>query len=150
MIKVLVVDDDAIYVSAVRQALEASNLEFIVVTDSEDALEAAIKFQPDVILLDMIMPGMSGNDVLRAIRTNNQTSNIEVIHVTASESIDEMLVSVRLHIADYIPKSISITELIEKVKFVSVTKVMRTKTSELLAHSKAMAAKYSPDYPASI
>tara|TARA_R110002049_G_scaffold127736_2_gene284586 strand:+ start:1385 stop:1837 length:453 start_codon:yes stop_codon:yes gene_type:complete len=148
MIKVLVVDDDAIYVSAVRAALEASNLEFIVVTDSADALEAAIKFQPDVILLDMMMPGLNGNDVLRAIRTNNQTSNIEVIHVTASENIDEMLISVRLHIADFIPKSISITELIEKVKYVSVTKAMRTSTSELMAQSKAMADKYLTSFEA--
>lgn len=143
MIKLLVVDDDVTYVSSVRKALEESEIDFIVVNDSKDALTAAIKFNPDVILLDLKMPGLSGHDVLKAIRENPSTANIEVIQVTASDNKKDLLISVRLHIADYISKSIAIGELIERVKYVSAAKAMRMSTTELLVHAKAMVEKYS-------
>lgn len=130
MIKVLVVDDDSSDLSVIRSALDSSKLDYLVVNDSVDTLEAAKKYRPDIILLDLKMPGMNGHEVLKAIRSDPKTCNIEVVQITASDNVDDLLLSVRLHITDYIIKPINIKTLIKKLTLLSVAKTLRSATSE--------------------
>ena len=143
MIKVLVIDDSESELEVIKAALSASNLDYEIVSDSRLALEVAKKYQPDIILLDLCMPNMTGHEVLKAIRTDPETSNTEVVQITASGNVGDFLTSVRLHIADYILKPISIPALIDSILKISVAKKMRKCTSEFKNKSQLLAEKYA-------
>jgi|SRR5208283_1211576 len=87
--KVLVVDDEVEFASALSERLQLRNYEAKAVYSAKDVLPSVKKECPDVVLLDLKMPGMSGIDVLKAIKQVDAT--IEVIILTGQGSIDEGL-----------------------------------------------------------
>lgn len=143
MIKVLVVDDSRSDVAVIKNALKHSDLDYKIVNDSNDALSTAKEYQPDVILLDLMMPNVNGHEVLQAIRTDPATSQIEVVQITASNNIDDLLVSVRLHISDFLIKPIKIDTLVNKIKTISVCKTLRAATASLKNSAECMIEKYA-------
>ena len=84
MARILLADDDDILVDLVRFRLEAAGHDLIVATDGGAALACARAEQPDAIILDAMMPVMSGEDFLRHLRENPSFGPIPVIIVTAS------------------------------------------------------------------
>ncbi|AEB76200.1 two component transcriptional regulator, winged helix family [Clostridium botulinum BKT015925] len=98
--------------------LENNNYKIIFASNGIDAVEIAKKELPDLILLDIMLPGKDGYDVCKEIRNNNDTYNISIIMITAkSEEIDKIL-GLELGADDYITKPFSIRELIARVKAV--------------------------------
>ena len=81
--KILLVEDDAALSGVYRSRLEMEGFEIAEVANGEDALSSAIKFKPDLILLDAMMPKISGFDVLDILRNTPQTANIRIIMLTA-------------------------------------------------------------------
>jgi CheY-like chemotaxis protein len=82
MKKILIVEDDLIISQMYRQKFELSGYEIAVAHDGLKALEFAEKFKPDMILLDVMLPGMNGDDVLAKLRTKKEFADTQVIVLT--------------------------------------------------------------------
>lgn len=111
--KILVVDDEQNIVDILKENLERSDYNIIVAYDGMEALELAQSEQPDLILLDCMLPKMDGLDVCRKLR---QTMSIPILMLTAkSEEIDKV-VGLELGADDYITKPFSVREVLARVK----------------------------------
>ena len=81
--KILLVEDDEMLSQVYRSRFEIEGFDVKEVYNGEDALSAAISFKPDIILLDAMMPRISGFDVLDILRNTPETANITIIMLTA-------------------------------------------------------------------
>jgi len=111
--KILVVDDEASIVEIVKFNLEKEGYRVVTAMDGYDALSAFQKESPDLIILDVMMPGMDGYAVCRKIR---ETSNVPIIMVTArAEEIDTVL-GLEMGADEYVTKPFSVRELMARVR----------------------------------
>ena len=114
--KILVVDDEEHILELIRYNLDASGYEVIEASDGDDAVKKAINEVPDLILLDLMLPGKDGYDVCRELRSNGKTKAVPIIMLTAkSEEIDKIL-GLELGADDYITKPFIVDELVARVK----------------------------------
>ena len=115
--QVIVVEDDPEMIELVKLILTKDGYDVIGVDNGRDGLVRIGEVLPDVVLLDLMMPGMDGWEVYQAIKANDATKHIPVIIITAkAQSIDRVL---GLHIAkvdDYITKPFSPSELVNSVR----------------------------------
>jgi two-component system alkaline phosphatase synthesis response regulator PhoP len=81
--KILLVDDDPDFVGAIRSMLEVNDFEVAVAYDGREGLEKAGQFNPDLIILDMMMPVMGGREACKKLKTDPTTNKIPVILLTA-------------------------------------------------------------------
>jgi DNA-binding response OmpR family regulator len=112
--KVLLVDDEEEFVSALAERLDIRGIETRVATDGEQALEILETESFDVIVLDVIMPGISGLEVLQ--RLKEKDTRPAVILLTGHGSTREGLEGMRMGAFDYLMKPLDIEELIAKMK----------------------------------
>ena len=87
--KVLIVDDEENFCKIVKLNLEEENYDVQTECKGINVLNVANKFQPDIILLDYIMPQMDGGDVLRQLQSNPSTTDIPVVFLTAIATKDD-------------------------------------------------------------
>ena len=113
--KILLVDDEQGFVDTVKQYLESRKYNVIVANNGKEALEK-VEENPDLILLDIIMPGIDGFEVLRRLRNNLRTRYIPVIMLTARGESKAILKAQDLGTTDYIIKPFSLKELLYLVK----------------------------------
>lgn len=94
--KILVIDDEPELVKAVTIRLKAGGYETIFACDGEEGLTKAEEDNPDLILLDIIMPGEDGYEVCKNLKSNSKTKNIPIIIFTASgqENLEERCMTV--------------------------------------------------------
>ena len=111
--KVLVVDNEAEFGATLAARLRLSKFETKSVCSGAEALAALAIFQPDVILLDLQMPDMTGLDVLAQVKATDPT--IEVILLTGHGSFDVGISSMQLGAFDYIFKPVDLTSLIDRI-----------------------------------
>lgn len=115
--KVLLVEDDDALASVYVTRLEAEGLNIRRVANGEDALAAALQYQPDLILLDVMMPRVSGFDVLDIIRNTPETINIKVIMLTALSQDSDKARAESLGVDDYLVKSqVVIADVVARIK----------------------------------
>lgn len=115
--KILLVEDDTALAAVYRSRLELEGFEIREVNNGEDALSAAIEFKPDLILLDAMMPKISGFDVLDILRNTPDTTNIRVIMLTALSQPKDKERAEALGVDDYLVKSqVVIGDVVERVK----------------------------------
>ncbi len=89
--KILVIDDERGFTKMVKLNLEATgDYEVKIQNNSLDALQTAIEFQPDVILLDVIMPELEGPDVVYQLKKNDMLKDVPVIFITANITKEEV------------------------------------------------------------
>jgi len=100
---ILVVDDERSNISTLRSIL-SSEYTVYASSDGEDAIETAEEFIPDVIILDIIMPGMDGYDVITQLKASEKTRNIPVIFITGLNNTDAEEKGLAMGAVDYIPK----------------------------------------------
>lgn len=112
---VLVVDDDEDIVSLMRDFLEAEGFAVVTAPDGATAFAALERVPADVVLLDVMMPGQSGFDVLRRIR---ESSDLPVLFLSAREEESDKLRGLGLGGDDYIVKSATPTEVVARIKAV--------------------------------
>jgi two-component system alkaline phosphatase synthesis response regulator PhoP len=111
--KILVVDDEASIVSSVRAYLEREGYTVYTAADGPSAVKAARAFAPGLVILDIMLPGMDGLEVLRRLR---QDSEVYVLMLTAkSEELDK-IVGLTVGADDYLTKPFSPRELVARVK----------------------------------
>lgn len=116
--KILIVDDEEHIQELIKFNLENNGYKAICCDNGIDALELAKSEKPDLILLDVMLPGIDGYDVCKEIRKDNSISNMPIIMITAkSEELDKIL-GLELGADDYITKPFSIRELLARVKAV--------------------------------
>lgn len=87
---VLVIDDDEILLKSIRPVLVKNNYAVLTANSGEEGLQIALKQKPDLIILDVIMPGIKGRDVCRELKDNPETEDIPVIFLTAKDSTDDV------------------------------------------------------------
>lgn len=115
--KILLVEDDVSLASVYRSRLELEGFEVDEVHNGEDALSRAITFKPDLILLDAMMPKISGFDVLDILRNTPDTTNIRVIMLTALSQPKDKERAEQLGVDDYLVKSqVVIGDVVARVK----------------------------------
>jgi adenylate cyclase len=102
--KILIVDDEPELVEMLKIRLEASGYDVISASDGEEGLKRAEKEKPDLILLDIMMPGMDGLVVLARLRNNLETNFIPVIMLTAKGDTSAILEAQREFATDYVIK----------------------------------------------
>ena len=116
--KVLIVDDEEHIVELLQFNLVNAGYKVITANNGLDALKKVKEHKPDLLLLDLMLPGMDGLDVCKEIKRNKETSKTSIIMLTAkSEELDKIL-GLELGADDYITKPFSIRELLARVKAV--------------------------------
>ncbi len=111
--RVLVVEDESAIVEAVSYALELEGFQVASAASGREGLDAARRLKPSVVLLDVMLPGMSGLDVCRQLR---RESDVPIIMLTAKEGEADKVAGLELGADDYMTKPFSMRELVARVR----------------------------------
>ncbi len=115
--RILLVEDDSTLASVYRARLELEGFNVREVNNGEDALSSALDYKPDLILLDAMMPKISGFDVLDILRNTAGTANVRVIMLTALSQPKDKERAEQLGVDDYLVKSqVVISDVVDRVK----------------------------------
>jgi DNA-binding response OmpR family regulator len=115
---VLVIDDEKDLLELVRYNLEKEHLEVICASDGQSGLEIGLQHKPDLVLLDLMMPGMSGLEVCKQLRADPRTSRVPIIMLTAKAAETDKIVGLEMGADDYVTKPFSVRELLARVRAV--------------------------------
>jgi diguanylate cyclase (GGDEF)-like protein len=127
--RLLVVDDQPVNIQALYQAFSADH-QVLMATNGEQALKLAINKQPDLVLLDVMMPGMDGHEVCRRLKADESTRDIPVIFVTAHSDEASETLGLEMGAVDFISKPINPKIVRARVK----THLTLKAQSDLLRH----------------
>lgn len=116
-VTIMVVDDEPHLVELVKAILDQEGYRIVTAESGQEALEKLETITPDLILLDMMMPGMSGREVCERIRKNPKTAKLKVAFLTVAQFSEVgRNVLKELKVLDYITKPFTNAELIKRVK----------------------------------
>ncbi len=113
--RILVCDDDDLLVALLEHRLEGHGFEVLVARDGGEAVAVAAEQRPDAIVLDAMMPVMDGHEVLRRLRSRDETASIPVIMLTARKQERDILSALELGARDYLVKPFIPEELITRL-----------------------------------
>ena len=132
-VKILIADDIKQNVKLLRVILAASVYDIIEAYDGEEALEKLKIEHPDLILLDVMMPKLTGYDVCKKIRADEKTKDIPVIMITALHEMDDRIKGIEAGANDFISKPFNKAELLARVKsLASVRQVVKKDETSVL------------------
>jgi twitching motility two-component system response regulator PilH len=114
--KIMVVDDSPTERAFMENLLKRKGFEVTVVDSGEIAVERAKNDQPDLILMDVVMPGLNGFQATRAITREEKTKHIPVIICTTKDQETDKIWGLRQGAKDYVTKPVNEGELLEKIK----------------------------------
>jgi DNA-binding response OmpR family regulator len=132
--KILIIEDETELMEVIRQSLEKENFRVETAGDYASALDKIISFDYDCILLDIMLPGGSGLDILQELKNLNKSDN--VIIISAKDSLDDKLTGLELGADDYLTKPFHIAELTARIKSVLRRKSFGGKNTVELANIK--------------
>lgn len=115
--KILLVEDDDTLADVYQTRLNAEGFDIKRVPNGEEALATALEYKPDLILLDVMMPKVSGFDVLDILRNTPDTTNVKIIMLTALSQDSDRERAKSLGVDDYLIKSqVVIADVVDRVK----------------------------------
>jgi len=116
--KIMVVDDEDSLLVLVKGLVESDGFKTVTVKNGKRCLDIIEKEKPNLLILDVMMPGMNGLDVARSIRKNPKTKNIKIMFLTVlgSKEIDHKKLD-KLNAADYITKPFDNDDLMRRIKW---------------------------------
>ena len=115
--KILLVEDDESLSNVYVTRFEAEGFDIRRAGNGEDALATAINYQPDIILLDIMMPKVDGFDVLDILKNTNKTKDLKIIMLSALSQEMDIDKATKLGADDYLIKSeVTIADVVEKIK----------------------------------
>ena len=115
--KILLVEDDTALASVYRARLELEGFDVREVNNGEEALSATLEYHPDLILLDAMMPKISGFDVLDILRNTPETANVRIVMLTALSQPKDKERAEGLGVDDYMVKSqVVIGDVVSRIK----------------------------------
>lgn len=138
-IRVLVVDDEPQILRAVRASLKGHGYDVQAATDGEEALDLLALHPPDVVILDLVMPGMSGFDVVREVRT---WSRVPIIVLSARGEERDKVTALDLGADDYLTKPFGMNELLARIR-VALRHRPEAATMEPVMHAGGVAIDFA-------
>ena len=134
---ILIVDDVPANRNLLAQTLEPQGCELLLAPDGETALGLAHSAKPDLILLDVMMPGLNGYEACRRLKANDATKHIPIIFITAQHETPSVVEGFRAGGVDYITKPFQMEEVLARVethlKISRLTRALQQKNTELEA-----------------
>lgn len=115
--KILIVDDDPTIHKLISKRLTGESYEVLSFYDAPTAIEEVGRLHPDLVILDLMMPRVSGIEVCRAIKTNPETKDILVLILSAKESQDDRIKGLELGADDYVSKPFHLSSLVRKIEY---------------------------------
>jgi len=137
--KILIVDDEIDTLRLVGMMLESKDYVILAANSGEKALSMAQSEQPDLILLDIMMPGIDGYEVTRRLRESEQTSHIPIIMFTAKAGMEDKIAGLELGADAYLTKPISTRELLAQIKVVMARVSIAREQAPVPAHGDMLA-----------
>lgn len=116
MKKILIVDDEQDIVESLKFVLEVAGFKCHCAYNGEDGLTMAKKIQPDLIILDVMMPKINGFKICRLLKYDAKYKNIPILMVTARSQVEDQLIGEETGVDEYITKPFDLDEIVEKVK----------------------------------
>jgi two-component system phosphate regulon response regulator PhoB len=116
--RILVIDDELDLIELVRYNLEKEGFTVQGAQDGESGLAQAIRELPDLIVVDLMLPGVDGLDVCRSLRFDKRTARIPIIMLTAKSEESDRILGLELGADDYVTKPFSPRELVARIKAV--------------------------------
>jgi two-component system, OmpR family, alkaline phosphatase synthesis response regulator PhoP len=113
---VLIVDDNPQNVELLQAFLESLPVKLVTATDGVDALEKVGQYNPDLILLDIMMPRMSGFQVCKRVKSDPKTKDIQVLMVTALNELGDIEQATECGTDDFVSKPVNKFELLTRVR----------------------------------
>jgi two-component system alkaline phosphatase synthesis response regulator PhoP len=135
---VLIVDDNAANVELIQAYLAGTGWAVQTARSGAEAVAKAAACPPDVVLLDLMMPGMSGYDVCRRLKTDAQTGDVPVIVVTALTEVEAVEKAIDAGADDFLSKPVNRLELITRVKSSMSVRHLRGQLARTLAYLDAV------------
>lgn len=115
MAKILIVDDSSAQLYSMSKLMKSQGHEVVVAENGEAAITTAKAEMPDLILMDVVMPGMSGFQATRQLSRDDQTKDIPIIFVTSKDQETDRIWGMRQGGADYITKPVNEKDLLQAV-----------------------------------
>lgn len=113
--KILIVDDEPDIVETLSFMLQARNFDVVTASDGLEALSKVKSERPDLVLLDIMMPGMDGYEVCIKLKTDKETKNIPVVMLTARGENEAVIRAHKAGANDYIVKPFTLPTLVNKL-----------------------------------
>ena len=115
-IKVLVADDDNNIIKIIRYSIDSDQFEVLEAANGKEALGMVFARSPDILILDVMMPGMDGYMVCKELKEHESTKNLPIIILSAKVSVDDKIKAMDLGIDDYIIKPFDPRELEARIR----------------------------------
>jgi two-component system cell cycle response regulator len=112
----LIVDDESMNIKLLKAKVSKHYPQIITASNGQEALKKANKYNPDIILLDIMMPGLDGFEVTRQLKTNPKTDNIPIILITALNGHDHKVMGFEAGADEFLNKPINTYELLTRIK----------------------------------
>ena len=115
-VKILVVDDEKSILDFLKEVVESQGFSFLPAQSGEEAMNKIKEERPDLVILDIVMPGLDGLAVLRLIREENKT--LPVVILTAYGTNEKVKEAMQLNVSGFIPKGASVKKTLSKIRTV--------------------------------
>jgi DNA-binding response OmpR family regulator len=116
--RILVVDDEKDLVELISYNLRRNGYEALTAFDGNEAIEVAQRERPNLVILDLMLPGIDGTEVARRLRADARTANVPIIMLTAKGEETDVIVGLTLGADDYVTKPFSVKILLARLKTV--------------------------------
>lgn len=116
LLKVLVIDDEESIVEFIKLGLRYEGFQVEWASDGEQGVVAAQRINPDVIILDVMMPGIDGIEACRRLRANPTTGDIPILMLTAKDEVGDRILGLQTGADDYLTKPFDFYELLERIR----------------------------------
>jgi DNA-binding response OmpR family regulator len=136
--RILIADDNAQGVELLEAYLSGPDYELETAEDGEETLRKVREWQPDLILLDIMMPKISGFEVCKRIKANPATSDIVVLMITALDQESDISRAVEAGTTDFLTKPINKTELLVRVRAALKARQYKAQLDQALAYMEGV------------
>ncbi len=113
---VLIIDDEKMLHTMLKSVLAVHDIDVISAMSGEEGLKLAAEKKPNMVILDVLMPGIKGRDVCKALKASDVTKDIPVLFLTAKDSDDDVNAELALGAVGHITKPINSNNLVKRVK----------------------------------
>lgn len=141
--RVLIIEDEPSLVEVLTYNLQRDGYEVSASGDGRDGLRKAQTLQPDLILLDVMLPGLSGVDVCRELRSHPETARIPVVMLTAKAEETDQIVGFAVGADDYVTKPFSVKVLLQRIKALLKRQAAAPAGSDVVEHAGIVVDKRS-------
>jgi two-component system, OmpR family, response regulator MprA len=116
LLKVLVIDDEENIIEFIRLGLRYEGFHVESASDGEQGVTAAQRINPDLVILDVMMPGIDGLEVCRRLRDNPTTRDVPILMLTAKDEVKDRIIGLKTGADDYLTKPFDFDELLERIR----------------------------------